>query len=44
MRFESRKDQNEQKRKKKHFADFKKKIIYNFFLVGPLVLHFKDDL
>jgi len=40
---ESRKGQNE--KKDKHILQFVKTyFLYNFFLVGPLALHFKDDL
>jgi hypothetical protein len=41
MRFESRRGQNE----KKHILQFEKTYsLYNYFLAGPLTLHFKDHL
>jgi hypothetical protein len=41
MKFERRRGQNE---KKPHFAIQKMYFCYSFFWVGPLALHFKDDL
>jgi formate hydrogenlyase subunit 4 len=42
--FESRRDQNEQKWKKHILQFVETYFLYNVFLVGPLALHFKDDL
>ncbi len=45
MKFESRKGQNEKKKKKKLNLQFVKTFFfYNFFWVNPLALHFKDYL
>jgi hypothetical protein len=44
MRFESRRGQNEKKRKKKVLKFEKTYFLYNSFLACPLALHFQDDL
>jgi hypothetical protein len=45
MRFESKRGQNEEKRKKLHFAIRKKTyFFYCSFSAGPLAFHFQDDL
>jgi hypothetical protein len=41
MRFENKRGQNE---KKTGFAIQKMYFLYNFFLAGPLALHFQDEL
>jgi hypothetical protein len=41
MTFESRRGQNE---KKTDFVICKNVFLFNFFLAGPLALHFKNDL
>jgi hypothetical protein len=44
MRFESRRGQNEEERKKHILQFVKMYFLYCPFLTGSLALHFKDDL